>query len=177
MPKAFLKTKNRGGTKVYTCSRCGEAIAPGEDYYTWKFNHGGRYFQHAHHGYPLRSQLTNSKMGPVWDAVDTFDVSGATSVDDIRSDLEAVAGAAREVADEYNSSADSIEGSWPSGNPTSQACRDTADALEAFADEIEAWTPDYDEWDKEQFDSEDDWLEDCRNSASELMNDCPEYQG
>ena len=123
MPRAFLKTKNRGGHKTYKCTVCGEEIKAGEQYYTWKFNRGGRYFQHAHHGHPKRSQLSNSKMGEVWDAVDDFDVTGAESIDDIKTALEDAACAADNVASEYNDSADNIEQAFPSGNSTSEACR------------------------------------------------------
>jgi hypothetical protein len=180
MPRAFLKTKNRGGHKTYRCSFPGcksTEIRPGDQYYTWKFNHGARFFQHAEHGPPRRSQLTQSKMGPVWDAVDSFDVSGAESIDDIKSELESVAAAAREVASEYEDAANNIEGSWPAGNPTSEACRSTSEALDGWADDLEGWTPDYDEFDKEAFDTKEDWLEECRQSATDMMADAPEYQG
>lgn len=177
MPRAELKKKNRGGKHVYTCAKCGKPIIAGENYYNWKFNFGSRYYQHAEHGYPKPSQLTNSKMGEVDDAVSEFDISGCNSPDEILAELCAVAEAANSVAQQYGESADTIESSWPSGNPTSESCRATADELESWADELEGWTPDYDEWDKEAHDSEEEWIEDCRDSAQTLMDDKPEYQG
>jgi hypothetical protein len=177
MPRAFLKTRNKGGKHTYRCGVCGRDILPGEDYYTWKFNRGGRYWQHAEHGAPRRSQLTNSKMGEVYDAVDTFDISELTDAEDIKAALSSVANSARSVADEYEQSADSIEQAFPSGNSTSEACRATADELNDWADRLESWEPDYDEYDADQFDTEEDWHESTRESAWELVNEQPEYQG
>lgn len=179
MPRAFLKTKNRGGHKTYKCSVCKEEIAPGDQYYTWKFNRGSRYFQHATHGHPRRSQLTQSKMGEVWDAVDAFDVSQAEQPEPIFEALQAVADVAESVASEYNDAADSIESSFPSGNPTSEACRATAEALESWASDLTSWQPDYDSWReaKEAFDTKEDWIEDLRQQAQDVVDDQPEYQG
>lgn len=187
MPRVFLKTRNRGGEKTYKCDKCGKTIEPGQEYLTWKFNRGARYLRHATCGYPRRSELSNSKMVGVWDAVDAFDVSGATSADDIKSDLESVAQAAREVAQEYADSADNIEASWPAGNPTSEACRATSDELEAWADELESWEPDSESPDVDDFEggeasdeyaeAYDSWLQECRDSAQDKVNEAPEYQG
>lgn len=191
MPRVFRKTKNRGGHKVYACSaptcrieRDGGTrdIRPGDDYLTWKFNRGSRFFRHAECGYPKRSELSNSKMAAVWDAVDDFDVSAAASAEDIKSDLEAVAQAAREVADEYQAAADSILSAFPSGNTTSEACSTTADELNSWADDLESWEPD-DEFDADNYtgvdaeEAEQAWLEECRQSAQDKVNESPEYQG
>jgi len=174
MPRPFLKKKNRGGHHVYTCTVCGEPIKAGEQYWTWKFNHGARYFQHAEHGRPKPSQLTNSKMGELYDAVEAFDPSSCESVDDIKSALADVAEAARSVGEQYGEAADGIESAWPSGNPTSEACRSTADELDSYASSLESWEPDTDEGDA---DDKEEWLEECRSAASDLVNDHPEYQG
>lgn len=179
MPRAFLKTKNRGGHKTYSCTVCGKPIEAGEDYYTWKFNRGGRYFQHATHGHPRRSQLSNSKMAEVWDAVDTLDLSSCETPDDIKQALESVAQTAREVSEQYIESADNIEQSFPSGNPTSEACRTTGEELESWADTLESWDPDEDEFvkDDSSYDDEESWLEAQRESAMDVVNEQPEYQG
>lgn len=191
MPRVFRKTKNRGGHKTYQCSaptckveKAGGSrdILPGQDYLTWKFNRGSRFFRHAECGYPARSELSYSKMGTLWDAMDGFDVSGCTSADDIKSELEAVAQAARDVASEYEASADSIMAAFPSGNQTSEACTATADELNGYADELESWEPD-DEFDVGDYTGDDAeeaseaWLEDCRQSAQDKVNEAPEYQG
>lgn len=191
MPRVFRKTKNRGGHKEYRCSAptClmekdggSRVILAGEEYYTWKFNRGARFFRHAACGIPSRGELTNSKMGPLWDAVDQFDVSGCGSADEIKEALESVAQDARSVAEEYIDSADNIEQAFPSGNPTSEACRATGEELEAWADELESWEPD-NEWDPEEHeeDERDDqfeaWLGECRDAATELISNAPEYQG
>lgn len=177
MPRAFLKTKNRGGHHSYRCTRCGETIEAGQKYYTWKFNRGSRFFQHAEHGPPLPSQLTHSKMAEVLDAVHTADFSEVSSIEDIKAILQEVASAGTSVADQYNESADTIESSWPNGNPTSEACRNTASELEDWVSSLENWEPQDDEFDAESHDSEEEWLEAEANSAEELVNEHPEYQG
>lgn len=176
MPRAFLKTKNRGGVHTYICTKCGKPIEAGQDYYTWKFNRGGRYWQHADHGYPRPSQLSNSKMAQVEDAVHDFDVSGASSPEDIKVSLQDVASVAQDVAQEYTDSADNIESSWPSGNPTSEACRETASALESWVSDLESWEPD-NEFDPEQHETQDDWLEECRQAAQSVVDEAPSYAG
>lgn len=176
MPRAFLKKKNRGGKHVYTCGKCHKPVQAGEQYWTWKFNHGGRFYQHTTCGAPQRSQMTNSKMGQVWDAVESFDVSACESPEDILTELSTVAEAATTVAEEYTSAADGIESAWPAGNPTSEACRATAGELESWAQELGSWAPDYDEWNPETHDTKEEWLDEIRESASRLMEDCPEYQ-
>lgn len=178
MPRVFRKTKNRGGHHIYTCDKCGNEIEAGTDYLTWKFNRGSRYFRHPECGYPHRSELSHSKMGGLWDAVDDFDVSGCASPDEIKEALEAVASAAREVATEYSEAVNNIEQAFPSGNNTSEACRATADELEGWADELEGWEPseDYDGVET-QGDEFERYLESCRDEAQDLVNNQPEYQG
>lgn len=175
MPRAFLKTKNRGGHHTYKCTVCGKSIEPGDDYYTWKFNRGGRYWQHASHGPPKRSQLSQSKMGEVWDAVEAFDVSEATDPADIKAALESVAEAARSVAEQYSEAAQNILSAFPSGNSTSESCQGTADELEAWASNLDSWESDAD--DEEGTRDPEEWLEEVRNSAQELVDEQPEYQG
>ena len=203
MPRAFLKTKNRGGHHVYKCTRCGDDIIAGQSYYTWKFNRGGRYYQHADHGYPLPSQLSHSKIAQLLDAIQLADLGSAESVDDIKAVLQGVADSAREVGQEYSDSADNIESSWPSGNPTSEACRETSDNLDSYADDLEQWEPSTDwdedigledarrEWDEKNPDNQGDstgidtlvelakeeWLDEQRESARAAMDEHPEYSG
>lgn len=174
MPRVFRKTKNRGGHHVYHCDKCGKEIEAGQDYLTWKFNRGSRFLRHAECGMPRRSELTNSKMGPVYDAVDGFDPEGMMP-DDIKGELESIAAVAREVGEEYTESADNIEGAWPSGNPTSEACRATGEALETWAGALESWEPDGDE--PEGDDEKEQWLDTQREAAQEVVNEQPEYEG
>jgi hypothetical protein len=179
VPRVFRKTKNRGGHHVYQCEAqpClaeglggTRDIIAGQDYLTWKFNRGGRHFRHAACGHPRRSELTNSKMGAVYDAVDDFDPTTCETLEDLQAALQDVATAANDVAAEYGEAADGIESSWPSGNPTSEACRATADELESWANNLESWEPTADE-------SDDDYLDAIREEAQELVNESPEYQG
>lgn len=203
MPRAFLKTKNRGGHHTYTCTRCGEPIEAGQTYYTWKFNRGGRFYQHGEHGYPKPSQLSNSKIAVLLDAVQEADLGSCETVEDMKAVLADVANSAREVAQEYADSADNIESSWPSGNPTSEACRETSENLEGYAEDLESWDPgdDFDEgaaieqarteWDDDNPDAmgdaegidalveqyREEWVDEKREEAQSLMDEHPEYSG
>lgn len=175
MPRAFLKTKIRAG-REYKCEKCGKVIEPGTKYYTWKFNFGAQHIQCTDHGAPRPSQLTNSKMGEVWDAQADFDLGDATCADDIEASLASVAEAARSVSEQYGEAADNIESSFPSGNPTSEACRTASDDLESWADELERWQPEDDD-EPEDEDEKEEWLEAMRGSAQDLVDNAPEYQG
>lgn len=182
MPRVFRKMKNRGGHKVYQCSapKCkmkSRDVLPGQEYLTWKFNRGSRYFRHVECGMPRRSELSQSKMGPVWDAADDFDIGTCTTPEDISAALSVVAEAARQVAQEYGEAAENIIMAFPSGNATSEACGATGDELDSWADALEAWEADPAEYDTEQFDTEEHWLEAIREQAQDLVNEQPEYQG
>ena len=177
MPRVFIKKKNRGGTKIFTCSECGKPIEAGQEYLTWKFNRGDRFFRHPEHGMPRRSELiSNSKMGQVWDAVDDFDVSTCTTLGDIKAVLASVAKVARSVAEQYEESVENILTAWPSGNPTSEACQSTAHELRSWAINLELWRADPGKYNAKQFDTKEAWLETIREQAQDVVNEQPEYQ-
>lgn len=195
MPKVEKKRKNRGGGKtVGNCTampcklaeeRGGDrSIHPGDEYYTWVFYRGPRYFRHVPCGYPRRGQLTNSKMGAVYDAVDDADF-GASTVDEIKDILSGIAETANEVASEYSDSASNIESSFP-GSPTAEACQTVADELESWASDLESWESSTDEPDEDDLinlDEEerllawDEYAEAVREEARGLLEDHPEYEG
>lgn len=185
MPKVITIKRKAAGHRVYICQVCGEPVQPGEVYHTWKFNRGARYWQHKKCGFPKRSMLTNSKMGTVYDAVDSFDVSAVESTDEIKELLAQVAEAARSVAEEYGESADTIEDSWPSGTPVSEACRATSEELHSYADTLENWEPSQEKPEMDEADGDEqeynetveDWLQHMRDEASDLVVEHPEYQG
>src|SRR5262245_26128203 len=104
MPRVTEKTKNKGGKHgTYACGRCDQPIKPGQKYYEWSFRYGGTRRQHTDHGYPRRGQLTQSKLGAVYDAVDDADktVGEAASPEDMAAALETVREQAEEVKQEY----------------------------------------------------------------------------
>lgn len=181
MTRAYLVKKSARGN-ARTCAVCGEPIEPGQQYYYWKSNFGPSYGQHAEHGQPKPSQMTNSKMGEVRDAVSLFDVTDAETIEDIQAALEGVASVARSVAEQYSEAADNQLESFPAGNPTSEACQATSDLLEEWADDLESWTGDaFDDTDiddeDEREDAREQWLTDMREEAQAIVEAAPEYQG
>jgi hypothetical protein len=176
VPKVHRVKRTRGGKKEYRCVKCGKPIEPGQEYYHWtKYKQPVRQ-QHVSCGYPKRSQLSNSKMGPVWDAVDDAiaELQKGQTLEDFKSTLESVAQTAHDVASEYEESADNIEQQF-SSSATADACRNAAEQLESWAEDLENWEPsvDTDEGTKPV----DEWLDQVREEAIEKLGEQPEYEG
>jgi len=112
-------------------------------------------------------------MAVIDEAVAKFDISGAESIEDIKSALEDLAGEARSVAEEYAESASNIEQAFPSGNATSEACQTASAALDSWADDLEGWEP----GDKLDEMTEEEFVEQERYAANELLADQPSYEG
>jgi len=112
-------------------------------------------------------------MARVDDAVQDADLGSLTSGDEIETALGQVADIAREVAEEYGESADNIESNFPSGNPTSEACRAAQEGLESWAEDLDSWTAD----EKEDDEDEDDYLERVREEAQDALGEQPQYEG
>lgn len=99
-----------------------------------------------------RSDMTTSdKLSRAYAAEETAETSIAgwggldASVDDLKEILTTLADEAREIAEEYNESAENIENAFPNGSATAEECREKAEELEGWADELEAI--DFEEWD------------------------------
>ena len=139
-----------------------------------------------------RSDLTTSeKLGRIYDAQDSAEDAIAAwsgEADDLKTILSDLASEIRDVAQEYNDSADNMEQAFTGGSPTIDDCRDKADQLESWADEIE--NVDFDEWEpaKEEADdpdgdsdvetnddgqTHDEWAEAQRDTASAAVSECP----
>jgi len=158
------------------CGACGKVIEIGQPYKWAK----GRYTAKK-----IRcekclfkpSDLTSSKMGTIYDAqedaqknIDGWDGEDG-SVDDLRSALEELASVVNEVAEEYRDSASSVN-DVVQNNPMAEEWEEKADSLESWAGELEgASLEDYDE-DNEQ--SKDDWVEEQRSEARGVVENCPE---
>lgn len=164
MPRVHTRTKSRRGAER-RCGRCGEPILPGETYFTWSFRYGGQRFN-CHRHRPRQSELTQSLMGDVYAAIESAEdqLPGCEVISDIAALVEEVAGAAREVADQYEQAAEPFGGQGEN--------QDRADELGGWADDLESFQPDEP--------SEDDsdavvaeTLERARDEAQELLNGCP----
>jgi hypothetical protein len=149
MPRVNTKTKNKAG-KAYNCDRCGEPIRAGEQYHEWSFRYGGTHRQHASHGNPRASQLTQSKLSGAYAAIEGAEdsISGATTAEDIAQALTTAAEEVEQVRDEYQESLDSMGENFAQGAP-GEAVQEKIDALEEFASalndaasEIEGEEPD-----------------------------------
>lgn len=171
MPKVHKVKRTRGGKKKYICVKCREEIVAGEEYYHWTKYRSPIRQQHVKCGFPKRSQLSNSKMGPVWDAVDdaSSELQKCTSVEDLKAALESVAQTAHDVASEYEESADNIEQQF-SSSATADACRQAAEQLEDWAESLESWDPSIDVID-------DETLDQARSEAEDKLGEQPEYEG
>lgn len=133
-----------------------------------------------------RGELTTSeKMGRVYDAQDAasdavskWDGIATDDTGDLGQALADLASELREVAQEYNDSADAMENAFTGGSPTIDDCREKAESLEEWADELEGVG--FDEWDADGHESEDDaaqareaWAEEQRDKATEAIDNCP----
>lgn len=180
MARAFLKTKNAGGkSKTYRCERCSEPIKPGEKYYEWSFRYGGTHRQHASHGSPKASQLTQSKMSAAYAAIEAAeeDVAKATTADEMASALSSCAEEIDNVYQEYSDSLDNM----PDG--LRQAAEDgevgeRMQALEEFKAELESkafdlegeeFEPESEEKTNSNADAANEWLEDKRQEAVDTL--------
>lgn len=169
MPRVSTKKKSKAG-KPYHCGKCGKKIVPGEMYYEWSFRYGGTRRQHEKCGRPSRGQLTQSKLGAVYDACDGAEetISKATEKDAIVEALNSAAETAREVSEEYNEAAEAMGAAGESG--TSAERRDElesfADSLESAASEIEG-----EEFDEDDGIPETEWIENLRQQGLDALGE------
>lgn len=86
MPRVYTQKKSRRGKDV-KCGRCGRVVMPGEDYFTWKFRYGGQHYRCDQHR-PKMSELTQSKIGEIYSALETAqDDLGTIDRTDVSQDL------------------------------------------------------------------------------------------
>lgn len=149
--KGFIETK--GVRKVLECGRCQIRIRRGDEYLWFQHAYRPKTIRCLKH-YPSQSELTTSdKLARLYSIQEGFDAllkefHKATNADDVTSALEAAEDEAREVAGEYDESADNIEEGF--GHETSMSeeirgkgdsCETWADALSTAKDEVESrWT-------------------------------------
>lgn len=133
MPRVLTRTKGSHG-KQYTCSSCGAIINPGEKYFRWSFRYGGTRVACQQH-YPRPSQLTQSRMGEVYSAVEDAQdgMDATTTVEEINELVEAVAQAAEEVAQEYRDAAEHFGGAGENA--------ERADELEGWVSDLQGFEP------------------------------------
>jgi hypothetical protein len=179
MARATRKTKNKAG-EPYSCCRCADKIIAGQDYYEWKFRYGGQYRQHALHGAPKQSHLTQSKMSGAYAAIEAAQEAlvSAACAEDIAAALNDCASGIEDIHSEYQDGLDNM----PDGLREAAESGETGErmqALEEFKDELESVASDI-EGDSEPTDEDgaegdtdddkvSDWLEDLKQKASDAL--------
>lgn len=166
MPRVHTKKKIKAGAER-RCGECGVVIQPGEQYMTWEFRYGGAHYRCMQHP-PKRSDLTQSKLGQVYASIENAEaqLASAESVEDIVTIIEEVASEVQDVASEYRDADEAFGGQ----GATESAER--ADELEGWVSDLESFQPEEPDEDDEE-DDETDYLDDARNEAQELLNNCP----
>lgn len=152
MPRVITRNKTARG-KAVSCSKCSKPIEAGQRYHKWTFRYGGSRYQHSECGYPRQSQLTQSRMGDVYAALESVEDMVASepdtwTVDDIVQGLNEAAETAREIGEEARSTADEHFGG---GGPHAER----ADEMEQIADDIESAASDVEQVEQPDEGSED----------------------
>jgi hypothetical protein len=113
-------------------------------------------------------------------------VSYCETIEDLEALASELADQIREVAQEYQGSADNIESGFGHSTSVSEDLADKAEQLESWADDIEG--VDFDEFEEEEDDEEEgdddseeegdetareEWLDEQRDKLIEIMNECP----
>jgi hypothetical protein len=170
MPRVTTKTKATRGA-AYHCGKCGEKIKPGTKYYEWSFRYGGTRRQHEACGFPRRGQLTQSKMGAVYDAIDDAETTIATAdtASDIADAVRSAAEVVNEIELEYRDAADAMGAAGESG-----ISAERADELESFASDLEGEADNIaDEERDEENETEEQFIERLREQATDALDNCP----
>lgn len=191
MPRVHTSTRKKVTLKQpMICRQCREAIEVGQTYYTWKQRVGGTSYLHVTHGFPRPSWLSNAKTAVIEDAIQDAEKTigewapelGDHSTEDLLSALEAVADEAEGVGQEYEESADNMPESLQYGTQA-EAMREVASELSDWADNLRSFEPQMDEPDFEAeperaaLEVHEDWVQACRDEATDALSDLPYYQG
>jgi hypothetical protein len=183
-----VKVRRVGKRGEYTlrCAACQGEIGYGEPYkwFKRKAARGGVKMSY-HPACPIPpSHKTTSRMGLIFDAQLLLYFPACGSVEECQAMLQDFAGIVREVAEEYRESVSSMEEGF--GHRTSQAdeLEERAEALEDWAESLEDWEPEDDEPERDDYPEGDDgddeheedvahWLDDQRDAAASLADECP----
>lgn len=149
MPKISTKKKSTRG-ESYSCAKCINKIVAGEEYHEWSFRYGGTYRQHAEHGFPRASQLTQSKMSQAHAACEELEdaLGNLDTISDIEEAAQSCMDSLQEVIDEYEEAIESMPASEEQNRERIDQIQETIDALDSAKD--------YADDDLEEEDGEDD---------------------
>lgn len=167
MPRVRIYTTRarRDGKPNFKCTKCGNDILPGQKRYEWEFYSGGVYRQHESCGYPLRSQLTQSKMSGLYqniEAIEGHENGWGKTREDVTLNLESVRDTAEEIKSEYEDAAQNFGGQGPS--------QEMADELDGFISTLEDAIREVETLEGEE---ETDLLNQAVELAETACNECP----
>lgn len=135
MPRINTIEKSR---KVQICGHCHRWIPVGDGYRWIKLRYGPKQVRCTKPGCHFKpTDLSSSKTARIEEAIDDArtEIGNAESHDEIQGSLQAVAGVAREVAEEYQEASDN----WAGGNGNEEF-QEKADACESFASDLDGWS-------------------------------------
>lgn len=143
MPQVNTVAKSRKDQG--TCGKCGKALPKGTPYRHWSFRYGGKYIR-CMDCKISRGELTQSKLGPIYDAQDEAAESvGAWSADEgvseLQSLLSGLAETVQEAVDEYTEAAEHFGGQGEN--------QERAEELEGYVAELESAENDLEEFDED----------------------------
>lgn len=162
MPRVRRQKASGRARRVCGALGCGRVIAKGEEYFTWSFRYGGRQVRCLDHP-PRASDLTQSRMGEVYTAIENAQEQLAGDIEslaDVKAAIEGVADAAREVVEGYREAAEHFGGQGQNA--------ERADELEGWVDELDGFEPDEPE---EQFDEDQAQEEAEEEVATEMIDE------
>lgn len=142
------------------CGRCGKEIEPGMPYLWW-----ANKLPNARSGYkqircvdhpPTLAERTPGRAGQLMGMQDEWSkrLADCTTIDDLTSARDDIAGEIRDFAQEFIDSADNMESGFGHETYQSQELREKGEAIEQVADDLEQVKPEFDEDEAEGFDED-----------------------
>jgi hypothetical protein len=151
MPR--INTVKKARKAQGTCGKCGKAIKAGDAYKWIKPRYGAKKVRCEDCAFRSSDLTSSDKLSRVYEAQETAQDAvndwDGEDAQELKSILETAAEEIREVAQEYQDSADAIMEHFPSGNQTSEECEERAQELEGWADTLDDFEP-------EEFEPEDE---------------------
>lgn len=133
MPRVYTTKSARPSKFTRTCITCGAVVQPGESYQYAEPRIGPKlHWCFRHH--PKRSQLSTSRLGPLWDAIDEFDPQIFSTLEDLKARVEEIISIANDIQGEYE---DSLQNMPTQEGPVPEAMQENINFLQAYATDLE----------------------------------------
>jgi hypothetical protein len=145
-----------------TCGKCGKAIKAGDAYKWAKGRFGPRMVRCDSCAFRQSDLTSSDKLSQVYAAQEAAENAMAEwdpdDANEAKQILETLAETIREVAEEYQQSADSIRDNFAE-SPTADECEEKANELESWVDECEDAASECEEFDEEGVEFDEDEVE------------------